>query len=144
MFFNLLEESTTTVGSLILPFILIAVLVLFFIMSSRSNKKKKQEAAEMMTKFRKGCHVKTIGGIMGKVVAINDTEGTFILETGSNKQKCLIKFDKQAIYQVAEGKKVSTKAVEEDYYAEEVEEVAEVAQEVVAETVATEEVSTEE
>ena len=143
MFLNLLAESTT-VGSLILPFILIGVLVLFFIMSSRSNKKKKQEAAEMMAKFRKGCHVKTIGGIMGKVVAINDTEGTFILETGSNKQKCLIKFDKQAIYQVAEGKKAPNKAVEDEHYAEEVEEVAEPAQEVVAETVATEEVSTEE
>ncbi len=120
---NLLEGEGASFGSFIPMIILLAVIVLFMVMSGRSNKKKKAEAAEMMSKFRKGCHVKTIGGIIGKVVAINDNDGTFILETGSNKQKCLIKFDRQAIYQVTEGKKQATKTVDEDYYGEEPEEV---------------------
>ena len=100
MFLNLLTDASngggSAVSSYIMMGILVLVLILFFVMSSRSNKKKKAEAEAMMAKFRKGCIVKTIGGIMGKVVAINDNEGSFILETGSNKQKCLIKFDKQA------------------------------------------------
>ena len=118
---NLLDGSSFT--SLVPMLILLGVIALFMVMSSRSNKKKKAEAAEMMSKFRKGCHVKTIGGIIGKVVAINDNDGTFILETGSNKQKCLIKFDRQAIYQVSEGKKQTAKTADEDYYDEEPQEV---------------------
>ena len=116
MIFNLLADAANPWSSYIMIFILVGLLVLFFVMSSRSNKKKKAEAELMMSKFKKGCHVKTIGGIMGKVVAINDTDGTFILETGSNKQKCLIKFDKQAIYQVSEGKKVAVKNEDEDMF----------------------------
>ena len=110
MIFNLLTETSknnggSQISSYIMMGILVLVLILFFVMSSRSNKKKKAEAEAMMAKFRKGCIVKTIGGIIGKVVAINDNDGTFILETGSNKQKSVIKFDKQAIYQITEGKK---------------------------------------
>ena len=81
MIFNLLADAANPWSSYIMIFILVGLLVLFFVMSSRSNKKKKAEAELMMSKFKKGCHVKTIGGIMGKVVAINDTDGTFILET---------------------------------------------------------------
>ena len=116
MIFNLLADAANPWSSYIMIFILVGLLVLFFVMSSRSNKKKKAEAELMMSKFTKGCHVKTIGGILGTVVAINDTDGTFILETGSNKQKCLIKFDKQAIYQVSEGKKVAVKNEDEDMF----------------------------
>lgn len=122
MLANLLAEGGKNYTSLIFMGILVLLIVVFFVMSSRSNKKKKAETEAMMAKFRKGCHVKTIGGIMGKVVAINDADGTFILETGSNKQKFLIKFDKQAIYQVSEGKKVAPKKDEEDLFTEDEEE----------------------
>ena len=131
MFYNLLASNQTS--SIIMIAILVGLLVLFFVMSSRSNKKKRAETELMMSKFKKGCHVKTIGGIMGKVVAINDNDGTFILETGSNKQKCLIKFDKQAIYQVSEGKKVAVKNEDEDMFKED-DEVEETPFEEVVET----------
>ena len=145
MIFNLLTEQSTPktgnpISSYIMMGILVLVLILFFVMSSRSNKKKKAEAEAMMAKFRKGCIVKTIGGIMGKVVAINDNEGSFILETGSNKQKCLIKFDKQAIYQVSDGKKQPKEKAEK---VEAVEEVNEEPVEVVEETVVEETVAEE-
>ena len=131
MIFGLLTETPTKnggnmVSSYIMMGILVLVLILFFVMSSRSNKKKKAEAEAMMAKFRKGCIVKTIGGIIGKVVAINDNDGTFILETGSNKQKSVIKFDKQAIYQITEGKKQPKEKVEKvDAVEEEIPEVVE-------------------
>ena len=128
MILNLLAEATANPwSSYIMIFVLVGLLVVFFIMSRRSNKKKREETAQMMAKFKKGCHVKTIGGIMGKVVAINDNDGTFILETGSNKQKCLIKFDRQAIYQVSEGKKVVVRNEDEDMFADDDEVVEEVA-----------------
>ena len=74
MIFNLLTETPTNNGgsqisSYIMMGILVLVLILFFVMSSCSNKKKKAEAEAMMAKFCKGCIVKTIGGIIGKVVA---------------------------------------------------------------------------
>ncbi len=88
----------------IMPGILLVLIIVIFIFSARSNKKKQKEAQEMMDKFQKGCEVLTIGGIMGKVVAINDKDNSFVLETGSSKNKCQIKFSKQAIYQVTEAK----------------------------------------
>ena len=109
---NLLASSAS---SYIMVAVLGVLLVFFFVMSSRSNKKKKKEAEAMMAKFKKGCFVKTIGGIMGKVVSINDNEGTFVLETGTDDKKSYVKFDKGAIYQTApkEGSAVAVKEEKE-------------------------------
>ena len=47
-----------------------------------------------------GNKVKTIGGICGIVVEVDNEENTFVLETGTESTgKCYIKFDRQAIYQ---------------------------------------------
>ncbi len=84
----------------ILPGILIVAMVLMLIFSTRSSKKKQKEAEEMMNKFQKGCTVMTIGGIMGKVVAINDKDNSFVIETGTAKNKTILKLSKQALYSV--------------------------------------------
>ncbi len=97
-------------------YVMIGVIVLllgFWIISSQRNKKKKaKEAEQTMSKFQKGCYVKTIGGVMGKVVSINENEGTFVVQTGSGATASYMKFDKQAIYQISEGKKTDAKADE--------------------------------
>lgn len=80
--------------------VLVVVFGLFLIFSARSNKKKQKEADEMMTKFQKGCTVMTIGGIMGKVIAINDKDNYFVIETGTAKNKTYLKLSKQALYSV--------------------------------------------
>lgn len=74
-----------------LPFIAIIVVFYFFMIlpQSRRRKKEKQFRAEL----KRGSKVVTSSGIHGKLVDINDTDGTVTIETGAGK----IKFEKEAI-----------------------------------------------
>ena len=101
--------------------VILVLLVAFFVWSYISQKKKQKSFTETVNAIKPGSKVKTIGGICGVVVEINDDENTFVLETGtSDGQKSYIKFDKQAIYQtdakptpVAEPKKEEPAPIEE-------------------------------
>ena len=136
--------DTTTAGNgwvtWVILAVFIAIIVVFFVISSRRNKKRQQEADQLMNAVKPGNKVKTIGGVCGIVVEVDNEENTFVLETGSEKSgKCYMKFDKQAIYQTdavvdkAEEKKEEPKAEEpfEEHAAEEAktEEKAEPAEE---------------
>ena len=110
MLFNLLADtgagSTTTpqgnTGSIIMMIVLIVAIIGLFIWQSISGKKKQKEAQAMVNSLKIGDKVKTIGGICGYVVEINNDENTFVLETGTAKgEKSFVKFDKGAIYQTA-------------------------------------------
>ena len=72
---------------------LIIVAVYFFLL--RPNSKKKKEEAEMRNSLEIGDEITTIGGIMGRVVAIKDDEDAIIIETGSDRVK--MKFKKWCI-----------------------------------------------
>ena len=124
--------DTTTAGNgwvtWVILAVFIAIIVVFFVISSRRNKKRQQEADQLMNAVKPGNKVKTIGGVCGIVVEVDNEENTFVLETGSEKSgKCYMKFDKQAIYQTdavvdkAEEKKEEPKAEEpfEEHAAEE-------------------------
>ena len=73
--------------------VIIALVYLFLI---RPNSKKKKEEAEMRNKI--GDEITTIGGIVGRVVAIKDEEDALIIETGSDRVK--MKFKKWCISSV--------------------------------------------
>ncbi|MED9969760.1 MAG: preprotein translocase subunit YajC [Ruminococcus sp.] len=75
---------------------LIIVAVYFFLL--RPNSKKKKEEAEMRNSLDIGDEITTIGGIMGRVVAIKDDEDAIIIETGSDRVK--MKFKKWCISSV--------------------------------------------
>ena len=124
--------DTTTAGNgwvtWVILAVFIAIIVVFFVISSRRNKKRQQEADQLMNAVKPGNKVKTIGGVCGIVVEVDNEENTFVLETGSEKSgKCYMKFDKQANYQTdavvdkAEEKKEEPKAEEpfEEHAAEE-------------------------
>lgn len=100
--FNLLAEETQT-GNGIYTYIIMGVLLLaiigLFVWQSISGKKKQKEAQEMVNSLKIGDRIKTIGGVCGFLVEINNDENTIVIETGSEKNKCHIKFDKGAIYQ---------------------------------------------
>ena len=106
---NLLSSSSGTASggtadSGWLSWVLIGVLVVAFvvmmIISSRSNKKRQQEQEAAINAIRPGNKVKTIGGVCGIVVEVNDEDNTFVIETGNELNgKCYLKFDKAAIYQ---------------------------------------------
>ncbi len=68
------------------------VLLLYF-MIYRPQKKQEKKDAEMRSGLEIGDQVTTIGGVIGRVVAIKDD--TFVLETGSDRVK--IRFTKTAI-----------------------------------------------
>lgn len=95
--------------------VIIVLLVVWLVWSSRSNKKKQKEAQDLINAVKPGNKVKTIGGVCGIVVEVNEEENTFVLETGSETSgKCYMKFDKQAIYQTdAETPKTDKSAKEE-------------------------------
>ena len=106
MIWNLLLETETQnqgggAGSFIIMGVLLIAIIGLFIWQSRTNKKKQQEAQNMVNSLKIGDRVKTIGGICGFVVQINDAENTFVLETGLEENKSYVKFDKGAIYQTA-------------------------------------------
>ncbi len=76
-----------------------AFLIISMVMSSKQNKKRQKEAEERLNGMAIGDNVKTIGGICGTVVQINNDENTFVLATGKNGENC-VKFDKVAVYQI--------------------------------------------
>ena len=82
--------TTTSEGYISLFFTLALMLVLLYFMIYRPQ--KKQDAA-MRSSLEIGDQVTTIGGVIGRVVAIKDD--TFVLETGADRVK--IRFTKTAI-----------------------------------------------
>ena len=98
---NLLAAGCNDTGSMIFLIVALVGIVALFIWQSISGKKKQQEAQNMVNALKVGDRVKTIGGICGFVVEINNNENTFVLETGTDDKKSYVKFDKGAIYQTA-------------------------------------------
>lgn len=80
--------------------VIIVLLIVWMVFSSKKRKKQEQDAQNLINAVGPGNKVKTIGGVCGIVVEVDNEENTFILETGSETTgKSYIKFDKQAIYQ---------------------------------------------
>ena len=88
--------TTTTESYISLFFTLALMLVLLYFMIYRPQKKQEKKDAAMRAALEIGDQVTTIGGIVGRVVAIKDD--TFVLETGDDRVK--IRFIKNAISSV--------------------------------------------
>ena len=87
---------TTTESYISLFFTLALMLVLPYFMIYRPQKKQEKKDAAMRSALEIGDQVTTIGGVIGRVVAIKDD--SFVLETGSDRVK--IRFTKTAIASV--------------------------------------------
>ena len=110
LLYSILSGDTTTSGSgastgsewvtYVLLGVIVVAIIAMFVVSSRRNKKRQEEADKLINAVRPGNKVKTIGGVCGIVVEVDDEENTFVLETGTEASgKSYMKFDKQAIYQ---------------------------------------------
>ena len=113
MLFNLLDSASSVVNSSSgamnagnpwstwILFGMIAVLmVVMMIFNRRNQKKREEESKALLDSIRPGHKVKTIGGICGTVVEVNNEDNTFVLETGSETSgKSYMRFDKYAIAQ---------------------------------------------
>ena len=116
MFYNFLEESTTNSNSPWITIVFVVIIVAMIgllIWQTISGKKKQKEAQNMLNQLKKRDRVKTIGGVCGFVVEMNDAENTFVLETGTDDNKSYVKFDKGAIYQTAPAQGSAVEADEE-------------------------------
>ena len=71
------EQGLSTIIMLVLMFA-----VMYFLMI-RPEKKRKQKAEEMRNSLKKGDVITSIGGIVGKVVSVN--ESTLIIETSEDR-----------------------------------------------------------
>ena len=87
--------NMSMVGMIAIYAVIIGLVYLFLI---RPNSKKKKEEAEMRNNLEIGDEITTIGGIMGRVVAIKEDEDALIIETGSDRVK--MKFKKWCISSV--------------------------------------------
>lgn len=77
-----------------IPIILLFILMYFFLI--RPQKKKEKAAREMLNALQEGNNIVTIGGIIGKIININDDE--IVVETSVEKTQ--LKFKRWAVREV--------------------------------------------
>jgi preprotein translocase subunit YajC len=85
-----LQASGGGIGQF-LPFIAIIIVFYFFMILPQSRRRKKEK--QFREELKRGSKVVTSSGIHGKLIDINETEGTVTIETGAGK----IKFEREAI-----------------------------------------------
>ena len=89
--------------------IIYAVIILgayFLLFRPNSKKKKKEEANRKNAKI--GDEITTIGGIVGRIVAVKDESDTIIIETGTDRQRLRLK---QAATESSENKPAEKKGL---------------------------------
>ena len=91
--------GTTDVWQMVLTLgIWVVVIAAAYFLFIRPQKKKQQQEEELRNSIEIGDDVTTIGGIVGRVIAVRDDDETFIIETGSDKTR--MRFKKWAISSV--------------------------------------------
>ena len=83
-----MENFMSSYGIIIIYVLIFAAMYFFLI---RPNSKKRKAEEEMKKSITIGDDVTTIGGIIGRVVAVKDDEDAFIIETGTDRAKIKIK-----------------------------------------------------
>jgi preprotein translocase subunit YajC len=76
---------------IIMIVIYLAIFAALYFFLIRPNSKKKKEEAQIRNNLEIGDEITTIGGIMGRVVAIKEDEDAIIIETGSDRNKMKMK-----------------------------------------------------
>ncbi len=73
----------------------ILIFVVMYFVIIRPQRKQQKEEEELRASVEIGDDVTTIGGIVGKIIAVRDDDETVVIETGSDKTR--IRFKKWAI-----------------------------------------------
>lgn len=73
------------------PYILMFVVIYFFFL--RPQMKKQKQEVNFAKEVKKGDKVVTKSGMHGKIVELNETDNTCVIETGAGK----IKFERSAL-----------------------------------------------
>ncbi len=89
--------------SVVLLIMVVLMIVALLVMPMITNKKRKKQIEELHSSICVGDTVKTVGGIVGKVIQITEVspvDKEFVLETGVDGRKSTMVFDFNAVYQV--------------------------------------------
>ena len=97
--FGMMAEGEDGNG-LFLIIVMAAFLVLILLTSFIPQKKRQKEMMNMLSSLKVGDEIKTIGGMVGNITAIEDT-GLLVINVGTEEAPTFIKIDKVAIYSVA-------------------------------------------
>lgn len=77
------------------------LMILMMVVSIVPQKKKQKQAQQMMTSLKKGDKIKTIGGFVGTIVAIDDATNTMVLNLSNEEEgSMLVTIDRNAVYTV--------------------------------------------
>ena len=89
----ILDAAPQAGGSSMILMIVIyaAIFAALYFFLIRPNSKKKKEEAELRNNLEIGDEITTIGGIVGRVVAIKEDEDSIVIETGSDRNKMKMK-----------------------------------------------------
>ncbi len=95
-----LDSSTGGMIQLVITTVILVVAFYFVLIRPQSKKQKEEE--QMRKDLEIGDEITTIGGIVGRVVNINDNDDSMIVETGADRTK--IKFKKWALSSINNNK----------------------------------------
>ncbi len=101
-------DSNSSFIIMILVYAAIFAALYFFLI--RPNSKKKKQEAELRNNLEIGDDITTIGGIVGRVIAIKDEDDSLVIETGPDRTK--MKFKKWCISTVDTEKEVPAATTE--------------------------------
>ena len=88
--------DSTTMSNISMIVMLVIMFAVMYFLLYRPQKKQQKKDAEMRSSLEIGDEVTTIGGIVGRVIALK--EDTFVPETGSDRTK--IRFRRAAVQAV--------------------------------------------
>lgn len=90
---NLFETTTTQSGTNIIFVIVLyaALFGLLYLFLIRPKSKRQKQDQKLRDNLEIGDEITTIGGIMGRVIAIREDEDAIIIETGSDRVKMKLK-----------------------------------------------------
>lgn len=97
---NLLAIESQTIIMLVLLAVMVVVLI---VLPMFTNRRRNKAINDLHSSLRPGDVIKTVGGIVGKIVEIREispVDKEMVVETGVEDNKCTMVFDVQAVYQV--------------------------------------------
>ena len=89
--------AAATGGDTSILWIGLGFIVLMFAMSIIPQRKRRKQMQDMMSNLSTGTRIKTIGGLIGKIMEIKE-DGTMVINVGTEDFPSLIVIDKAAIY----------------------------------------------
>lgn len=95
------DGGTNNKSSIIMLVVLGALMIAMMLFSIIPQRKRQKKAQEMMNSIKTGTKIRTIGGFVGIIKAIDNQQNVFVLDISANLDgSMLVTIDKGAVYNV--------------------------------------------